>query len=148
MKGSATAMINKPIRDVFSYISNVENQDYWVEGCSETKMSSGNGVKVGSSFEGKYTYSGKTHEIDYEVTRYTPPMMFGVKSTKGPFPFESLLELKEVNNQTEVTNTIEAGSDHLITSIMFFLLKPIIRRQMNKQMKTELIKLKSILEKN
>jgi uncharacterized protein YndB with AHSA1/START domain len=148
MKGSATATINKPIEEVFSFISNVENQDLWVKGSSETKLVSEESIELGSTFEGKFTYSGKIHEIKYEVVNYTPPNLFGVKSTQGPFPFESWLNLKNKNDQTEIVNTMEAGSDHIITTIMFILLKPILRRQMNKQMRQELNELKLILESN
>ncbi|MHA1975912.1 MAG: SRPBCC family protein [Candidatus Hodarchaeales archaeon] len=146
MKGSATAIIHKPINEIFSFITNVENQDQWVDGSSDTKLSSENDLRKGSIFEGKYTYSGKTHEIQYEVVNFSPPTLFGIKSPKGPFPFESRLDLKDVDGHTEVTNTIDAGSDHILTSMMFFLFKPVLRRQMNKQMKKELNKLKTILE--
>lgn len=146
MKGSATAIIHKPINEVFSFITNVENQDQWVDGSSDTKITSEGKIKKGSTFKGKYRYSGKTHDIKYGVVNFSPPTSFGVKSTEGPFPFEGLLNLKDINGQTEIANTIDAGSDHIITSIMFILLKPLIRRQMNKQMKSELMMLKSILE--
>jgi carbon monoxide dehydrogenase subunit G len=146
MKGSATERINRPIEEVFAFVSNLENQDRWVEGSSETKATTKDEINVGSTFEGKFTYSGRTQEIKYEVTNLSHPNQLTVKSIDGPFPFEAWLDLKEIENQTEISNTIEAGSDHIITSIMFVLLKPFLRWQMNKQMKKELRKLKKILE--
>ena len=146
MKGSATVVINKPVEDVFSFITNVENNDRWVDGASETKLIDDEGVRIGSAFEGKYTSSGKTHDIGYEVVSFSPPDRFGVKSTHGPFPFENWLDLKDLGSKTEISNTIDAGSDHWMTSILFILFKPIIRRQMSKQMEKELLNLKSLLE--
>ncbi|PWI47074.1 hypothetical protein CEE45_13550 [Candidatus Heimdallarchaeota archaeon B3_Heim] len=146
MKGTATIMINRPIEKVFSFITDVQNNDRWVDGASETKLISEESVGIGSIFEGNYMYSGKTHEIGYEVVNFSPPYQFGVKSTYGPFPFENLLDLKDVDGQTAITNNINAGSDHILTSITFILLKPLLRRQMNKQMKKELDNLKTILE--
>ena len=146
MKGSATVRINKPVEEVFSFITNVENNDRWVEGASETKLIKDEVVSIGSIFEGKYNYSGKTHEIGYEVVNFSSPNQFGVKSTHGPFPFENWLDLKNIEGQTDITNTIDAGSDHWMTSIIFILFRPLIKRQMNKQMKRELDNLKAILE--
>ena len=146
MEGSATVIINKPIEEVFSFITNVENNDRWVEGASETKLITDEEVTIGSVFQGKYSYSGKTHEIGYEVVKFSSPDKLGVKSTHGPFPFENWLDLKNVEGQTEITNTIDAGSDHWVTSVMFILLKPLLKRQMSKQMKKELENLKAILE--
>jgi uncharacterized protein YndB with AHSA1/START domain len=146
MKGSATVRINKPVEEVFSFITNVENNDRWVEGASETKLIKDGEVSLGSTFEGNYSYSGKIHKIGYEVVNFNFPDRFGVKSTHGPFPFENWLDLKNVEGQTEITNTIDAGSDHWMTSIMFILLKPLLNRQMSKQMKKELDNLKVLLE--
>lgn len=146
LRGTATIKIDKHIEDIFSFVSNIKNQDLWVEGSSDTELTSEGEINVGSTFEGKYSYSGKTHMISYEVVNFEPPNHFKIKSTKGPFPFESWIDLKELEDQTEISNNIEAGSDHIITSIMFILLKPLLKRQMNKQMKKELQKLKTILD--
>ena len=80
------------------------------------------------------------------MVNFSSPNQFGVKSTHGPFPFENWLDLKNIEGQTDITNTIDAGSDHWMTSIIFILFRPLIKRQMNKQMKRELDNLKAILE--
>ena len=146
MRGTATVLINKPIEEVFSFITDVRNNDRWVEGASETRLTSDKDHGIGATFEGKYTYSGKTHEISYEVAKFSPPNQFGVKSLTGPFPFENWLNLKSIDGKTEITNTIDAGSDHILTTLMFIFLRPLIRRQMNKQMKAELDNLKALIE--
>jgi hypothetical protein len=146
MKGSAKVIINKAIEEVYTFITDVRNNDKWVEGASDTHLTSEGEIRVGSVFEGKYTYSGKTHDISYEVVTMSPPNQFGVKSLTGPFPFENWLDLKDMSGKTEISNTIEAGSDHFITTLMFIFLKPILRRQMNKQMEKELINLKKLIE--
>lgn len=146
MRGLARIIINKPIEEVYTFITDVTNNDKWVEGASDTQLTSEGEVSAGSVFEGKYTYSGKTHDISYEVVNISPPNHFRVKSLTGPFPFESWLDLKDMNGKTEISNTIEAGSDHFITTLMFIFLKPILRRQMNKQMEKELVNLKKLVE--
>ena len=47
---------------------------------------------------------------------------------------------------TEVTNTLSAGSDHVVTTLMFRLLPFIVRPMMAKQLRKELAQLKAILE--
>ena len=146
MRGSATVIISKPIEEVYTFITDVTNNDRWVEGASDTQLTSEGEIRAGSVFEGKYTYSGKTHDISYKVVNISYPNHFRVKSLTGPFPFENWLDLKDMNKKTEITNTIEAGSDHFLTTLMFIFLKPILNRQMNKQMEKELLNLKKLVE--
>ena len=88
----------------------------------------------------------KTHTIDYEVTAYEPQRHFATQSTEGPFPFQGELDLERVGQGTKVTNTIDAGSDGLFTTITFKLLGPLVRISMRRQLHKELVALKSILE--
>ena len=98
-----------------------------MEGSSETKVTSEENNKVGSTFEGNFTYSGKTYKISYEVVDFTSPSNFRVKSSDVPFPFESWLDPRCLEGEIEISNTNKAGSDHIITSIKFILLKPLLR---------------------
>ncbi len=146
MKTETSIVVERPIEDVWAFVANIENMDQWVVGVSEPRMSNGRDMGEGATFTSKYTYGGKTHTIDYEVTAYRPQRHFATRSTEGPFPFEGELDLERAGRGTKVTNTIDAGSDGLFTTITFTLLGPLVRIMMRRQLHQELVVLKAILE--
>ena len=146
MKAGTSIVVERPIEDVWAFVANIENMDKWVVGVSEPRLSNGRDMGVGATYTSKYTYAGKTQTIDYEVTAYEPHRHFATRSTEGPFPFEGELDLERVGQGTKVTNTIDAGSDGLFTTITFKLLGPLVRISMRRQLHKELVALKSILE--
>ncbi|MDE2993592.1 MAG: SRPBCC family protein [Chloroflexota bacterium] len=146
MKAGTSIVVERPIEDVWAFVANIENMDQWVVGVSEPRLSNGRDIGVGATYTSKYTYAGKTHTIDYEVTAYEPQQHFATQSTEGPFPFQGELDLERVGQGTKVTNTIDAGSDGLFTTITFKLLGPLVRISMRRQLHKELVALKNILE--
>jgi len=146
VQASVSIIIERPIAAVFAFAANVENMDKWVVGVTEPRRTSDGQFGVGSTFFSKYTYAGKTHDINYVVTAYDPPRRQAVKSTSGPFPFVGTIELEAAGSGTKITNTIDAGSDSAATSAIFFLCGPLLRRMMRKQLRKELEELKKNVE--
>lgn len=147
MKASATININKPLKEVWAYIADLRTMEKWVTGVSEVKLTSQAPLAAGTTFSSKYTYSGKTHDYEYVVTEVAPPFRMSMKSTKGPFPFQGWVELQEAGKGTRAINTIYAGSDSFMTTLMFILMRPLIRMMMRKRIMQELKTLKGLLEK-
>ena len=146
MQGSAELIINKGIEDVWAYVSDFGKMEEWVEGVSDGAQVSEGDLEVGAKLRSKYRYRGKTVDVEYEVTEFNPPSRFSAKSTEGPFPFEILIELTTYVGSTRVTNTIDAGSDSVMTNIVSYLLGSFVRKSMNRRMLKELETLKSVLE--
>ena len=69
MEASAEMMINRPIEEVWKFISNIDNMGKWVKGITEILRTSEGEFGAGSTFQSKYTYRKKAHDITYEVTR-------------------------------------------------------------------------------
>ncbi|WP_435154846.1 SRPBCC family protein [Haladaptatus sp. DFWS20] len=148
MKASATVEVFRPIDEVFEYIANVENMNQWVVSVGETKRVSGDGTGVGDRYESSYTYGGKTHDMNFEVTEYESPTRFGITAPEGPFAFDGRLELEATERGTLVTNTIDNEADGRFTAFMFTVFKPIMRWLMARRLREELSELKSVLEGN
>ena len=70
MKAAAEIVVNKPIQDVWAFVSNIENMDRWVKGVTEPKWTSEGEMGVDSTFASKYTYRNKTFDIVYSVTAF------------------------------------------------------------------------------
>ncbi len=146
MKASASTTIDRPIDDVFAYVSDVENTSEWVAGVGDTTLVDGDGTGVGDRYESEYTYGGNTSDMDFEITDYDPPRRLGMTAPEGPFAFDGTLELEAVDGGTRVTNTIETGSDGLFTTITFTVFRPVMRWLMARRLTQELDELKAILE--
>ena len=147
MKATAETAIERPVQEVWDYVSDVANMDNWVDGVEGAHQVSEGSLGEGSVVESKYSYRGKTFDMVYEVIRYEPGRYLGMKSTEGPFPYDGLLELGEEGAQkTRVLNTIEVGTDSWFTSFMFTVLAPLMRSLMRRQLGKELSQLKGVLE--
>lgn len=156
MKASATIDINRPIDDVWSYVSDPRNMEQWVLGVSDVRLPEAatdvddNGavtLDAGDRFSSKYTYGGRTLDTDYEVVAADEPHRFAMRG-EGPFPFEGelLLQPDPDGEGTRVTNVIDAGSDGLFTTVMFTVFRPLMRRMMAKRLREELEALRTDVE--
>ena len=88
MKATAEIQIDKPIDDVWAFVSNIENMDRWVDGIEAPKQTS------------------------------------------------------ESGGGTVVSNTVEVGSDSWMTSVIFVIGGPLIRKMMRGQVMKELKSMK------
>lgn len=146
MKATGSVEIERPIEEVWDFASDVEHMAEWMRGVSEPRMTSEGGMALGATFASKFTYRGETFDIDYEVTGYDPPHRHQISSLEGSFPFVGTLMLEAVEGGTRVTNTVRAGSNALITSLIFAMLRPLFRRGMRNQLQRELEDLRALLE--
>ncbi len=146
LTASARVQIERPIEEVWAFASHVPNMEQWVDGMSETELIGAGEVGRGSELRGVYTYGGGSAPVLMRVTEFQPPRRMVTDAQEGPFPFVGELELVRRDGGTEVTNTLSAGSDHIVTTLMFRLLPFIVRPMMAKQLRKELGQLKAILE--
>ncbi len=146
MKASANILVERPVSEVWNFVADIRNMDKWVNGVSDPRPVSVGEWGVGSAFESRYTYSGKTHTITYEITAYDPPNRVAMRSTSGPFPFESCVELCEDGYGTRLTNTIDAKPTNVFLTIWFAAMGIVLRMMMRTQLRKELTLLKAELE--
>ena len=141
METTARTVVDRPIEDVWAYVSDVENMEAWVEGVGDVRTGDEFELAAGSTFSSSYTYRGETFDVEYEVTTVEAPRRLDVRWTSGPFPFTGSIRLVEVADGTEVSNTIDAGSDGLATSFIFTAFGPVVRWMMRRQLAAELDRL-------
>lgn len=127
MNASATVVVDRPIEDVFAYVSDVENMDDWVAGVGDTRLVEGDGSGVGDRYESTYTYRGETTDMDVEVTAFDPPNRLGITDPEGPFAFDGQRELEESGDGTRVTNSISTAADGRVTAVLFTVFRPVMR---------------------
>lgn len=147
INASAQVTIDREPADVWAYVSDVTNQDHWVDGMSESEVLSEGAVGLGTRIRGVYTYGGGSAPTVMTITEYREGRQLAIEASDGPFPFTGRLSLQRSGSSTVVTNAMSAGSDHIFTSIMFTVFRPLTKRMMARQLRKELGQLKEILER-
>ncbi len=133
--------INRPLEEVFDFVSNPENDSQWIGPVESAWFASDGPVGAGSIVSSKAKFMGRSMESDSEVTVWDPPTKFGMKSAGGPVPYEQTITFtpKENGTQMDVRGHADIGG-------FFKLAEGLVGKQLNKQMKNDLNTLKSLLE--
>ena len=146
LSASATIEIERDPAEVWAYVADVTNQDHWVDGMSESEVLGDGPIGRGTQIRCTYTYGGGSAPVLMTITEVREGRQLSIDASEGPFPFSGTLTLQRSGPSTTVTNSMQAGSDHIFTSIMFTVFRPLTKLMMSRQMKKELGQLKAILE--
>jgi uncharacterized membrane protein len=145
MKAMASITIDRPVDEVFGFVTNVSEMPRWVSGVKSAKLLSKEMGK-GARYVLDYMQGWRADTIEIEVTDFEAPRVFGSRSFRGPFQFEGRMELENGADQTKVTNIIEAGPDSVATRLASFLFGPFLRRSFTTRLRDELEQLKSAIQ--
>ena len=148
MNTKTSIVIDRPIDEVFAYVSNVENMPRWVSGVRRVRLLSKK-VKAGARFSAEYAQGVRNSAIDFQIVEFDPPRRFAATAERGPFsfPFRGTFEFRAVGDATEVTSNVETGEESLATRLANLLFGPIVRRGFQKRLQDELQALKASLSR-
>ncbi|MEK7276284.1 MAG: SRPBCC family protein [Chloroflexota bacterium] len=107
-KLESSITINRPIEEVFAFVSDMNNSAKYQSGIIEAKMTSDGPVRVGTTYRYVSQIIGQKMETNGEVTAYEPPTLWSWKATKSPFPLQGGMALESVVGGTKVNNWVEA----------------------------------------
>src|SRR5262245_51596810 len=116
---SATT-INRPLEEVFYYVTNSENDPEWWLGVRESKRISEVKRGVGTRYHQVVAFLGRKFDNYFEVTEYEEPRRMKWKGGETMFPFEAEIFFDPVESGTRVR--IEAD---LAVPRAFRLIEPI-----------------------
>ena len=134
-------VINRPIEEVFAFVSNSENLPRWRSTSLEVKKTSEGPLGVGSTFKGRFTFLGRQFDGNVVVTAHEPNRVFVSKMAEGPFPLETGYTLEPVENGTHVTFVVEGEPGGF-----FKLAEPLVVSMARRVYTTDLQNLKEMLE--
>lgn len=100
-------VINRPIEEVFAFISNPENQPRWRAATLEIKRVSSEPLDVGSTVRGRFTFLGRPFEGNLEIIARQPHRSYATRLVEGPFPLEAHYTLEPTESGTRLTLVIE-----------------------------------------
>ncbi|HLC02735.1 MAG TPA: SRPBCC family protein [Anaerolineales bacterium] len=134
--------INRPIEEVFAFVTDIGNATQWMSGVLEAAQTSPGAMGVGATYRFNIEVMGRKLETTGEVAVYDRPRKYAWKGTSGPFPMSGSTTCEAVAGGTRVTDTIEAEPGGF-----FKLAEPLLMMQMRGQMEKDMKKLKELLEK-
>ncbi|MGI9609320.1 MAG: SRPBCC family protein [Acidimicrobiia bacterium] len=144
MKAMASISIQRPVDEVFDFVTDVENMPRWVSGVSGARMVS-KAMEKGASYVIDYVTGWRSSEVEIEVVDFERPKVFASKASRGPIGYEGRMELTSDGKSTSITNIIEDNPDSLATTIANALLGPLLRGARRRRLQKELEQLRSAI---
>lgn len=140
-KVDTSAVINRPVEQVFAFVTNLENNKKWQAGLVETVLLEEGPLRLGTRLKDVRQFLGQRIESIAEVTEYKPNREFGFRVASGPIPFHGQMSFEAAEGSTRITFVGEGEPGGL-----FKLLEPIVVSAFQKRIEENYARLKSILE--
>ena len=133
--------VNRPVAEVWTFISNFENTTRWSRGVLEARQTSDGPLGIGSTLQTVVKAFGRRRTADYLVTEYQPNRAFAFTVTSGPMTSRARYAVEPAGAGTRLTASGEAAATGL-----YRLLAPILVRTLKRHSQDDLANLKRILE--
>jgi uncharacterized membrane protein len=140
LKIESTAVINRPIEEVFAVLSNLENNPKWSSAFLEVKRTSEGPIAVGTTWRAVQKAFGQGLESEVEVTEYEPNRMWTQKG-KSPFPVHVQATFESVDGGTRVNLRLEGEPGGF-----FKLAEPLVAMMAKRNIDGDLANLKDLME--
>ena len=141
VKVEVSAVINRPIEEVFDYMSDPGNGPKWQSGVLEAEQTSKGPMGVGATNREVRKFMGRQIDQTFEITEYEPNRMIKQKTISGPMTLDTIYAFESVEGGTRVTMGGEGDSGGFLK-----LADPLINRMAKRQMGADLANLKDMLE--
>jgi uncharacterized membrane protein len=141
VKNEMSIIINRPIEEVFAYVSNLQNGPQWQTGLFEVRRITQGSLGIGSQFASVRKFLGRKLEANVEIVAYEPNRKIVIKSPSGSVPFEQSFLFEPVADGTRLATLIE-----LHTSGFMGLAEPMIAGSLKREMEAAFGDLKDLLE--
>ncbi len=134
-------LINRPIEQVYAFVSDPHNDTQWQTGIVEATVVGDGPIAVGTQVRGARTFMGKKLEALLEIISLQPNHTVSLKSIKAPFPFTTTYTFASEGGATRVNAALDMEATGF-----FKLAEGMLSSSANKEMEQSLATLKSKLE--
>jgi hypothetical protein len=133
--------INRPVGEVFAYVSDMNNHSIWQSNVLESRLTSPGAAGVGSAYCYFTQLFGSRIQTEGEILTCDMEKGFPYRSTSGPFQIVGGYTFEKVIGGTKVTQRIVAD-----ISWFFRLAEPIVVRSVQRNLQGNLLTLKEMME--
>jgi uncharacterized membrane protein len=141
VKVENSIVINRPLEEVFAFVSNFENNPKWSTAFLEAQKTSEGPIGVGTTWRFVQRFLGQRIEGEVELTEYEPNRKFAGKSKSGPIPAEVRQTFEPVEGGTQISFVLEAEAGGF-----FKLAEPLVARMAKRQNESDFANLKDLME--
>ncbi len=141
MKIESSIVINRPVEDVWAYMTDLEKTSLWNPATLEMRLTSEGPLQKGSNYVWVGQWLGRRIESSCKVTEFEPGREFAYKIVSGPFPGAASTVLEPAAGGARVTIRSEGEMGGF-----FKLAEPVVAAMSRRQMESMLGNLKDILE--
>jgi hypothetical protein len=133
--------IYQPIKRVFEFISNPENDFQWQYGTLASTRTSEIISALGACFQTTGNFMGHRIQSTFQVTEFESNKTYGFKSLSGPLQSFTTYTFLLASGYTQINLVTQANVVNFVE-----LNENILEKKLKKQLKENLAMLKSILE--
>ena len=134
-------VIDRPIEEVFAFISNAENLPRWRATALEVKRAASGPIAVGSIFRARFTFLGRPFDGNLEIISYEPHRKYATRMVEGPFPLEAHYALEPIESGTRLLFVVEGAPGGF-----FKLAEPLVVSLAKRSYEADLHNMKEMLE--
>ena len=133
-------VINRPLEEVFSFLSNLQNNLKWRSGMIKAEKISDDPVGVGTTYRMINNFFGRRIEGEAVVTEYELNRKYATMNKSG-LPIKTQRMFESVEGGTKVTFSVETELGGF-----FKLVEPLMARIGKRRLTADAIKVKKIIE--
>jgi uncharacterized membrane protein len=142
MRVEESIQINRPLKEVFDYVSDVGNYPEWMADALEVLKDKEGPPQQGDRFTLAIKSVGRRFETPYERTSYEANRRYTDRAVGGPIPNQRWdCAFQEVPGGTRLTRAVEAEPGGLLK-----VLEPLQKRAAERGLRRDLKTLKDVLE--
>ncbi len=135
-----STVINRPLDEVFAFLSDLENNSKWRSGMIEATKTSAGPIGMGTTYRMINNVLGQRIEGEAEVTQYEPNRKYATVNKSGA-PIETQRTFEHVEGGTRVTFVVKAELGSFTK-----LATPLIARIAKRRAESDAANLKDLLE--
>ncbi len=136
-----TVMIDRPIQEVFAYLTRFEHLPEWQKMITKVTPIDNQPPEAGMEFKVETLVLGRNLEGVVKVTRFDPPNGFSYTTIAGPSDIKADISIKPAGTGSSVGIQVQAQPAGI-----FKLAENVFKQKMTEQMQQNLQNLKTILE--
>ena len=137
IKAEQTVVIDRPIEEVFAYVTDQTNTPAWQAGLVEVQRTTPGPIGVGTRHRFVRQFMGRRMEAANEYVAYEPDRLVTFRTTSGPALVASYLFDQDPKG-TRLTSRVELDGG---------ILGPVIGLGLRREMRAALPALKALLER-
>jgi uncharacterized protein YndB with AHSA1/START domain len=139
MRVEHSAVINRPVEEVFAYATDPANVAEWQSSALEATVDGP--LRAGATGREVRKFLGRRMESTMRIEEYEPPRTFALQVTSGPVPFHVQQTTEPEGEGTRISVVIEGEPGGF-----FKLAEPLVERAVKRELEGNTETLKDILE--